>query len=85
MHECMYMFSHILSYFLYYLQKSIPSFKKIWPLPEGPEKTRDGLPLKSSCVLPLQTLDAHWRSVARPNTRLQQAPEAPRLARFTPL
>ena len=45
----------------------------------------EGCPLRSSYVLPRQTLDAHWRSVARPNTKLQQDPEAPRLARFIPL
>ena len=44
MHECMYMFSHILSYILYYLQKSIPSFKKIWPFTSRSVITHGWLP-----------------------------------------
>ena len=82
MHVCMCMFTHILSYFLYYLQKTIPSFKKIWPLPEGPEMHMDGLPLGGSCVLPLQTIDQHWRLEAQPLDQASPGPRSSEISMF---
>ena len=79
MHVCMCMFTHIVLYFLHYLQKTFNSLKKRWPLPEGPEMHMSAVPLGRSCVFPLPLSDPHWQW-SRPGQR--PGPRSPEISTF---